>query len=219
MTPSPELGAALAECLARHLGPLTGAQVLAQARRSAGLEGRPLTRQDARRLLLELPRMLAAHLGPGSVARALSELGALMSAPENGPAKTTGCTISIEKETDVIDARTKAISVAQEVGFVHVDAVKVATVVSELARNILQYAGSGAIEIVPCETPRKGVRVIARDAGPGILQAESILAGRYRSKTGMGLGLVGSKRIMDSLDIKSAPGRGTVVTAVKYVQR
>jgi serine/threonine-protein kinase RsbT len=215
-----EVEAALMECLARHLGPVGASRVLAQARKGAGRELGELVPRDVRRLLLELPRLLAAHVGPGTVARMVEELGDLVSAPSSrGSAPSATGALSIRRETDVVEARTMAIAVAQSAGFATADAVKVATVVSELARNVLQYAGSGAIEIVPVPGARKGVQVIARDSGPGIPNPEEILAGRYKSRTGMGLGLVGSKRLMDSLEISSGRGRGTVIRAVKYLVR
>lgn len=216
--PSPELESALVGCLARHLGPVTGARVLAEARRATGRERSPLGTRDVWLLLLELPNLMAKHVGPGTVARALEELNALAAEGPVSSQRPAGIVaLSIQKESDVVDARSKAIAVAQLAGFVMADAVKVATVVSELARNVLQYAGSGAIEIVSITGRRRGVQVIARDAGPGIANAEEILAGRYKSRTGMGLGLVGSKRLMDTLEIKGEAGRGTVVTAAKFV--
>ena len=97
------------------------------------------------------------------------------------------------------------------------DAVKVATVVSELARNICQYATEGTITLVPLERPRPGVRVVAADEGPGIPHLEDVVGGRWRSKTGMGLGLVGSRRLMSTFNIETALGQGTRITTEKYL--
>ena len=112
--------------------------------------------------------------------------------------------------------RTASLNSARSCGLHESDAVKVATVVSELARNIVQYAKQGSIEVYTFHSPRKGLRIIATDRGPGISDLKTILAGAYKSKTGLGLGLMGSRRMMDEFEVQTAPGRGTKVVAVNY---
>jgi serine/threonine-protein kinase RsbT len=136
--------------------------------------------------------------------------------PDGPPARQE---VVIASEHDVIHARTDAKRLADALGFSIPDAVKVATVVSELARNIVNYARAGSIELEVVDTPRTGIRITATDQGPGIPDVAHVLSGKYRSRTGMGLGLVGSKRLVDQLEVESAPGRGTKVVAHKFLER
>jgi serine/threonine-protein kinase RsbT len=139
-----------------------------------------------------------------------------VSHPEAAPRRQE---LPITSEHDVIYARTGAKRLADTLGFSIPDAVKVATVVSELARNIVVYARAGSIELEVLDSPRAGIRITAVDRGPGIADVDLILSGKYKSRTGMGLGLAGSRRLVDQLVIDSAPGRGTKVVAHKYVDR
>jgi len=95
--------------------------------------------------------------------------------------------------------------------------IQVATAASELARNIVQYAGCGEMRITLLKSPKTGVEITAKDEGPGIAELEKILSGQYKSKTGMGLGLLGTKRMMDFFTIANLPSRGTEVTIRKFV--
>jgi serine/threonine-protein kinase RsbT len=122
----------------------------------------------------------------------------------------------IRIELDVSVARNAARKLAAELGFSASAAVKVATGVSELARNIILYAGEGSIEVEALEEGREPkLRVRATDQGPGIPPAllEAILHGKYRSRTGLGKGIVGVKRVANAFSIESKPGAGTTVLA------
>lgn len=128
-------------------------------------------------------------------------------------------TLSLRGETDVILVLEKAKSMAQLMGLSISDRTRVGTALSELARNALRYAGGGTVRLsVVDQANRRGLQVIVEDRGPGIANLESILAGGYKSRTGLGLGLRGSKRLMDSFDVSSRAGGGTRVTAVKFVR-
>ena len=125
--------------------------------------------------------------------------------------------VQVRAEIDVSVARNEARNLTMAQGGSSMLAVKVATVVSELARNIVLYAGMGSIAIealVDGEVPV--VRITARDEGPGIAasQLEAMLAGTYRSRTGLGKGLAGVKRVANEFKVNTAPGRGTTVYAV-----
>ncbi len=87
------------------------------------------------------------------------------------------------------------------------------TAVSELARNIIQYAGEGQLDLTPTSTP-PGVEIVAKDRGPGIPNLDRIMAGNYRSRLGMGLGLRGVKRLAERFDVRTGAGQGTVVSAL-----
>jgi serine/threonine-protein kinase RsbT len=90
--------------------------------------------------------------------------------------------------------------------------VKVATAISELARNIVQYAGAGEVEIGSVQGKTIGIEVVARDRGPGIPHLAEVLDGDYRSMTGMGMGLRGTRNLMDYFDVRTAAGTGTEIT-------
>jgi serine/threonine-protein kinase RsbT len=93
---------------------------------------------------------------------------------------------------------------------------KIATAIAELARNILLYAIAGEVRIAAVEAPRRGVEVAARDEGPGIADLDLVMTGNYRSKTGMGMGLRGAKRLMDTFEIDTSP-TGTNVLTRKFL--
>lgn len=124
--------------------------------------------------------------------------------------------ILITQEDDVITARNLGRDICHDLGFTEVAHVKVATAISELARNILKYAGKGQITLRRLPGERKGIEVIASDQGPGIADVELVLSPRYRSRTGMGVGLRGSRRLMDHFEVDSRVGSGTTVVLRKY---
>jgi serine/threonine-protein kinase RsbT len=124
--------------------------------------------------------------------------------------------ILILKEDDVITARNGGKDICHDLDFREVAYVKVATAISELARNILKYAGKGQITLRRLSGEREGIEVIATDQGPGIADVELVLSPKYRSKTGMGVGLRGSRRVMDHFEISSRVGAGTTVILRKY---
>jgi serine/threonine-protein kinase RsbT len=126
-------------------------------------------------------------------------------------------TIRIHGEYDIVTARGQCRNLCAELGFSASSQVKVATVVSELARNIVQYAGHGHIELRVLNSGRPGLEIYAEDNGKGIADLDSILAGTYKSKTGMGMGIFGTRRLMDEFEIDSDPASGTRVRARKYV--
>jgi anti-sigma regulatory factor (Ser/Thr protein kinase) len=107
-------------------------------------------------------------------------------------------TLPIETESDVVAVRQRARRLAELLGFERQDQTRIATAVSEIARNAFTYANGGRAEFIiePNETPQ-AFRVRISDKGPGIANLENILDGRYRSQSGMGLGLVGARRLMD----------------------
>lgn len=111
--------------------------------------------------------------------------------------------IHISNEDDLSEARVQARQVCQDLGTPSLMRQKVVTLVSELARNIILYAQRGRLELAPHLQPRKRIVVRATDQGPGISNLEEILAGNYRSRTGLGMGLRGCKRLADRFDIDS----------------
>lgn len=131
--------------------------------------------------------------------------------------KATSYLIIIRDERSLNAAVIEATRVAQIAGLSKVAGQQVATVTSELARNILKYAGHGRVELEVLErTGRSGVRVVATDRGPGIEDVEQALADHYSTGGTLGLGLSGARRMMDELTITSDPGKGTRVEATKW---
>ena len=120
--------------------------------------------------------------------------------------------VSIETEGDVVTTRQRARRIAELLGFDRQDQTRIATAVSEIARNAFGYANGGRAEFLlePAATPQLFVvRVV--DKGAGIADLQSVLDGRYRSQHGMGLGILGARRLMEHFAINSGSGRGTTV--------
>jgi serine/threonine-protein kinase RsbT len=128
--------------------------------------------------------------------------------------------VSIRREDDIVVSRQRAREVAKRLGFGAVDQSRIATAVSELARNVVRYATGGQGEVVirelPAGTRRTGIEILVTDAGPGIADLEQAMQDGFTSGGGMGMGLPGTKRLMDEMDIDSAVGRGTVITIRKW---
>src|SRR5262249_16589988 len=120
-------------------------------------------------------------------------------------------TIDISHEYDVVLARQRARQVAAALRFDLQEQTRIATAVSEIARNAFQYAGRGRAEFELCDDTRKRFQVTVRDQGKGIADVDRIVDGKYVSQTGMGLGLVGAKRLMDEFEIETSSA-GTRVT-------
>jgi serine/threonine-protein kinase RsbT len=125
--------------------------------------------------------------------------------------------VEIRNESDIITARVKAKVIAEALGFGYMDQTRIATAVSELARNAYQYAGEGKITITPANRQgRKGIEIVVDDDGPGIENLELALKGGSSTGGGLGMGLSGSKRLMDEFDIKTSK-EGTTIVARKWL--
>jgi signal transduction histidine kinase/CheY-like chemotaxis protein len=126
--------------------------------------------------------------------------------------------ITIQHEADVVLARQRARQVAGLLGFDAQDQTRIATAVSEIGRNAYAYAGGGEIEfVIEGTTPPQVLLIHISDSGPGIAHLHAILNGQYQSATGMGLGILGARRLMDQFDIESHPGQGTIVRLKKLL--
>jgi len=107
---------------------------------------------------------------------------------------------------------------AMAIGFDEVVSQMVATAVSELANNIVKYAGSGEIRMDRIGSgSQAGIEVVARDRGPGIEDIEKAMEDHYSSGNTLGLGLPGVKRMMDEFELDTEPGKGTTVTIRKWL--
>jgi len=134
-----------------------------------------------------------------------------------GGAKVVGETrVPIKQGGDIITARQQGRALAAQLGFSSADQTLIATAISEMARNILVYAKSGEIILHPEQDGRSGITIIARDEGPGIPDINRALQDGYSTSGSLGVGLPGTKRIMDEFTIVSVVGKGTTVTMKKW---
>jgi serine/threonine-protein kinase RsbT len=125
--------------------------------------------------------------------------------------------IAINSDTDIVIARQQGRALALRAGFGETDLTVISTAISEVARNIVEYASSGEIVLRLENTgSRAAMIVIARDQGPGIPDISLAMQDGYTSGRGLGLGLPGTRRLMDDFDITSSPGRGTIITMKKW---
>jgi serine/threonine-protein kinase RsbT len=126
--------------------------------------------------------------------------------------------VRIASSADIVTARQHGRAMAAGLGFAGSDLTVIVTAISELARNILEYAFDGAIVISVAEKAgRPGIEVVARDAGPGIPDVAKALGAGYSSAHALGVGLPGVRRLMDDFEIASRPGEGTRVTVRKWL--
>jgi serine/threonine-protein kinase RsbT len=126
--------------------------------------------------------------------------------------------VLIETELDIVTARVEARNLAREMGFGVIDQARIATAISELAKNVILYANSGQIIFRRIElSGRVGLQIICEDQGPGIERMDQILHECQSPARGSGMGLPGTKRLMDEFDIRSHAGEGTTVTVCKWL--
>jgi serine/threonine-protein kinase RsbT len=124
--------------------------------------------------------------------------------------------VAVRKDADVVAARHAARELAARLDFSPTDLTLIATAVSEVARNIVRFADVGEVVVELLEAPRRGIKVVARDAGPGIDDLDRALLDGFSTYQGLGLGLPGARRLMDEFGIASESGRGTTVTMIKW---
>ena len=131
---------------------------------------------------------------------------------------STEARVAIERETDIVTARQSGRELAAGCGFSSTDQTLIALAISELARNIVVYAERGEIVMSTALGDRPGIEIIARDHGPGIQDVDLALRDGYSTTKSLGLGLPGTRRVMDEFEIDSGPGKGTTVTVRKWVR-
>ncbi|HVW10186.1 MAG TPA: ATP-binding protein [Bryobacteraceae bacterium] len=133
---------------------------------------------------------------------------------------TSILSVAIHYEHDTVTARQRARQIARLLGFETQDQTRISTAVSEIARNAFNYGQGGRVEfLLEGRTAPQLFITRITDTGAGIRDLDAILEGRYQSKTGMGLGIIGARRLMDQFEIESAPGRGATVLLKKLLPR
>src|SRR5689334_8485906 len=129
-------------------------------------------------------------------------------------------TAALKTEQDVVHVRQRARTLAGMLGFDRQDQTRIATAVSEIARNTVTYGRGGTLRFsLEGQGNERALAASFVDQGTGITGLSDILEGNYVSPTGMGMGIVGSRRLMDTFEIESAPGRGTRVRFSKFLPR
>ena len=127
--------------------------------------------------------------------------------------------LPINTDSDIITARQRGRAMAAELGFSGTDQALIATAISELARNVIEYAKKGEVLLSVAEQgKRRGIKVIVRDRGPGIADVQQAMQDHFSTGKSLGLGLPGSKRLMDEFDIASEVGKGTTITVKKWLR-
>ncbi|MFJ4437296.1 anti-sigma regulatory factor [Streptomyces sp. NPDC088923] len=140
-----------------------------------------------------------------------------MTSPQPAPAPTQ--TMTIATNNDVVQARQLVRTLAQESGLSLVEQTKLVTAASELARNTLVHAGGGELLASRVSADgHEGVRLVFRDSGPGIPDRDLALTDGWTSGDGMGLGLSGSRRLVDDFALETSVGEGTTVTVTKWAR-
>jgi serine/threonine-protein kinase RsbT len=127
--------------------------------------------------------------------------------------------VPIASSDDIVTARQLGRALGSSLGFAGADLTVIATAISELAGNIIEYASDGAIVMTIVEKDgRPGINIVARDAGPGIPDLAEVLATGQATGQHLGVGLPGVRRLMDEFEISSSAGEGTSVTVRKWLR-
>jgi serine/threonine-protein kinase RsbT len=125
--------------------------------------------------------------------------------------------VRIQSSLDIVAARQQGRALATVVGFSNSNLTIIATAISEVARNIVEYAKEGEVIIaVINDANRSGVKIIAQDRGPGIADISAVMRDGYSTGQGLGIGLPGARRLMDEFEIVSEINKGTTVTMKKW---
>lgn len=201
MTPAHEQ---ILNVLLGYLSAMNAEGVLVRAMREAEIPPEKFSLDDLPEIIPSIERRARLYVDPARLGRLKAEMSAIGGDKPSRRAKV----MAIQIEADISGARMSAKTLCDAAGAKSFTAHKVATIVSELARNIVHYTPGGSIEIgVLRENPVRFV-ILAIDGGAGIPNLTEIFAGRYKSKTGMGRGLIGVKRLADRFHIDSGP-KGT----------
>lgn len=131
----------------------------------------------------------------------------------------TETSLAIVSEHDILKARQQGRELAEQMGFAGTDLTILATAISEIVRNIVQYARGGEVTFVGVrEGGRRGIVIVARDDGPGIPDIAQAMQDGFSTGRSLGLGLPGARRLMDEFDLDSQEGAGTTVTMKKWMR-
>ncbi|HET9361121.1 MAG TPA: anti-sigma regulatory factor [Vicinamibacterales bacterium] len=125
--------------------------------------------------------------------------------------------VRIQSSTDIVIARQQGRALAAQAGFSNSNLTIIATAISEVARNIVEYAKEGEVVLTLLNNAGSaGIKIVALDHGPGIADIATVMRDGYSTGKGLGIGLPGSRRLMDEFEIASEVGKGTTVTMKKW---
>lgn len=126
--------------------------------------------------------------------------------------------VPIQSFADIVMARQECRRMASALGFPNSTLTVMTAAISEVARNIVEHAKEGEISITPIgRGPVRGLQIVARDRGPGIVDLETAMRDGYSTSRSLGIGLPGARRLMDQFDISSVVGQGTTITMTKWI--
>ncbi|HID64913.1 MAG TPA: anti-sigma regulatory factor [Anaerolineae bacterium] len=128
--------------------------------------------------------------------------------------------IPVKTDLDIVSARVEGRNLAKELGFGTIDQARIATAISELARNVVLYAPEGKVTVraVVSDDGGQGIEVVCEDNGPGIANVDLVMQDGYSTSSGLGMGLPGTKRLMDEFEIETELGVGTRITVRKWLK-
>jgi serine/threonine-protein kinase RsbT len=199
----------LIELLNRHMSGVNARALVGRALRENGLSGSKVTRKDLGKSIGTLRRGVDLFVDQRVRDAALKEILGFCDGAVT-PAETFS--MKVEAEADVGTARSAARRICDIVGASLFSRQKVATIVSELTRNIVLYAQRGTLEIIPQGTTKIVIRAV--DQGPGIRNLDHILSGKYQSKTGLGKGLLGTKQLASRFDVSTGNAGTQIIVEV-----
>jgi serine/threonine-protein kinase RsbT len=200
--------------LAKYMSERSARALVGRVRRATGTDHGDQEARDMSSFFVALEKHAATFLDRRAQALLHGELEFELATSISGvlaAAPIADQSIDIRSEWDVSVARARAREIMTALEAKSYEVVKVMTLVSELARNIVLYTRGGRLVLTPTQSPRSLV-VVATDQGPGIPNLDEVLSGRYRSKTGLGKGLLGVKRLATRFMIQT-DARGTQVEA------
>ncbi|MBX3247714.1 MAG: hypothetical protein KF901_11095 [Myxococcales bacterium] len=203
-----ELERALTVLLDRYMPAILAQSVKRRALAAVGVAEGQLRDEHLPTLRRQLESGIRLFVDAGAQSGLMAEIDALCS---GRVASAEAAVVPVRVEADIVEARGRARELMMALGGGAFPTQRAATVASELARNIVAYAGEGVLELIP-RPERPLLTIVARDQGPGIADVEAILEGRYRSKTGLGMGLRGVQRLAARFEL-STSARGTRVEA------
>lgn len=197
--------------LERYVAPVVARSMVQKALRDCNLRAESFRSADTFRLGPPLSQAIGLFVRETDRDRARRELSELC---ERAQPVVKPKWIAIKSEADIAVARQQARHMCEEMAAATYAIQKVTTIVSELARNIVSYAGSGTLELAPKHGQARRLVIRAADSGPGIPNLDLVLSGRYQSKTGLGRGLLGTKRLADNFGVATGDRGTTVVVEV-----
>lgn len=199
--------------LTKYLSPPHANAVFRQAVREAAAPLYSLSSPDREHVLTNMQRGLGMHLRGEVRESAVAELRRAFGL--EGPGAISARTFEVRLESDISLVRTEARRIAEAVGASGFAVQKATTIVSELSRNMVFYAGGGEVTLTPPIAPSRTLTILARDQGPGIPDVSHVMSGNYRSKTGLGRGLLGCKRLADKFRLETGASGTQVEVEVK----